>query len=206
MFEQFTDRARKVVVLAQEQAQTVHSSHIGSDHLLLAILTEGQSLAAQTLAARGVQRESLLRLAHEHHIEEASDPDPMIWFSAWANEAISFARSEAHAIGHDHIAPEHLLLGLMRLGDGAAASVLADLSMTGIREVIIEEMTTKPGVPSHLGPCTRCGASIVNFGKVQEVELHVEDRSDINVYAYYCGECKSTYGLVKGPTDDAESA
>ncbi|MEO7804635.1 MAG: Clp protease N-terminal domain-containing protein [Actinomycetota bacterium] len=204
MFEEFTDRARKVAVLAQEEAGP--SRFIQSHHLLLAILTEGQSVAASALVNHDIQRETVLRLAREQHAAEDHDPDLLISFSAVAIEAINLARSQMRALSHEFIAPEHLLLGLVALENGMASSVLGQLSTAGLRDEVIDQMTTAVGVPGHLGACGRCGASIVNFGKVEEVALHVEDRSDINVYAYFCGECKSTYGLVKGSLDDTESA
>jgi ATP-dependent Clp protease ATP-binding subunit ClpC len=129
MFERFTDRARRVVVLAQEEARLVHHDYIGTEHILLGIVHEGEGVAAKALELLGVSL-TRVRLAVEETIgrgERAPVAAPQ--FTPRARRALELSRQESNELGHNYVGTEHLLLGLIREGEGVAARVLAKLGV-----------------------------------------------------------------------------
>jgi len=197
MFENFTDRARRVIVQAQDEA-TKASRPIDTSHLFIGLLTEGQSLAAQLLQDQGISRESARVLAADEPAGEV--PDGEVVLIDDANAAIASATAISSELGHEFVAPEHLLLGILRTKSGGARSIIDGLS-DQLGEAFVERLMDqiRNDQDASAGKrCSKCGASVAGFGKVQEVSLKVVDGKLINVYAYYCGECKSTYGLVRG--------
>jgi hypothetical protein len=125
VFERFTERARRVVVLAQEQAGTLGHSQIGTEHLLLGVLTEPEGLAGRVLASLDVHAESV----REQVVAiSGSSPEPpggrQIPFTPEAKKTLDGALREAISLGHNYIGTEHLLLGLVREPDGLAARIL----------------------------------------------------------------------------------
>jgi ATP-dependent Clp protease ATP-binding subunit ClpC len=129
MFERFTDRARKVVVLAQEEAATHNHDRIGTEHLLLALIREGSGVAAKALESLGVSHEAVRQRIDEiiGHGEQA--PSGHIPFTPRAKNVLRLSLREALQLGHNYIGTEHLLLGLLREGDGVAAQVLVSLGV-----------------------------------------------------------------------------
>jgi ATP-dependent Clp protease ATP-binding subunit ClpC len=123
VFERFTDRARRVVVLAQEEARMLSHGHIGTEHLLLALLREGEGLAAETLDALGVELDSARRRVGEA-AGPGKDPGGHIPFTPRAKKVLELSLREALTLGHNYIGTEHLLLGLIREGDGLGAQIL----------------------------------------------------------------------------------
>jgi ATP-dependent Clp protease ATP-binding subunit ClpA len=129
VFERFTDRARRVVVLAQEEARMLNHNYIGTEHLLLGLIHEGKGVAARALESLGVSLETV-RLQVEEIIGQGQQaPSGHIPFTPRAKKVIELARREAEDLGHNYIGTEHLLLGLIREGDGVAAHVLARLGV-----------------------------------------------------------------------------
>ncbi|MCA1839236.1 MAG: Clp protease N-terminal domain-containing protein [Actinomycetota bacterium] len=190
MFERFTDRARKVVVLATSEAHRLHQSAARPEHLLLGVLEEGQSLAAIALRANGVEKESVsLPLLEDGTLDQG---DEGFTEEAWDTLRSAIALSQTHS--HEFIAPEHILLALYETGHSARDLLdrHEDVQHT-VLATITDAKAMKEGKI-----CSRCGASAVTSGKVEELSLPVEDRDNINLFAYYCGECKSTFGLVRG--------
>jgi hypothetical protein len=126
MFERFTERARRVVVLAQEQALTLGHSQIGTEHLLLGMLAEQEGLAGRVLVSPGVDPESVRAqvVAISGSAPELSG-SRQIPFLPEAKKTLECALREALSLGHDYIGTEHLLLGLVREPDGLAARLLA---------------------------------------------------------------------------------
>jgi ATP-dependent Clp protease ATP-binding subunit ClpC len=119
VFERFTDRARRVIVLAQEEARTLNHNYIGVEHLLLGLVHEGEGIAAQALTALGVTTEGV-----REHIEEGERaPTGHIPFTPRAKKVMELALREALQLGHNYIGTEHLLLGLIR-DDGATTKRL----------------------------------------------------------------------------------
>ena len=129
VFERFTDRARRVVVLAQEEARMLNHNYIGTEHILLGLIHEGEGVAARALESLGVSLETV-RLQVEEIIGQGQEaPSGHIPFTPRAKKVIELAGREAQDLGHNYIGTEHLLLGLIREGDGVAAQVLARLGV-----------------------------------------------------------------------------
>ena len=138
MFERFTDRARRVVVLAQEEARLLDHGYIGTEHLLLGLIHEGEGVAARVLERLEI---SLLKVRSE--VEEiigrgGSAPVGHIPFTARAKKVLEMSLREALALGHNYIGTEHILLGLVREGEGVAAVVLVKLGadLQRVREAV----------------------------------------------------------------------
>ena len=128
MFERFTDRARRVVVQSQDEARTLHHDHVGPEHVLLGLVHEGSGLAAKALESLGIGLETV-RQRLEAAVgggDQAPSAEP-IPFSSQAKDLLTLSLRESRDLGHSYIGTEHILLGLIRQGDGAAAGVLADL-------------------------------------------------------------------------------
>ena len=142
MFERFTDRARQTVVLAQEEARRLGHNYIGTEHLLLGLLREGEGVAAQALGRMGISladvRSDVVRIIGE--LSEA--PSGHIPFTPRSKKVLELSLREAMQLGHNYIGTEHILLGLVREGEGVAAQVLvargADLER--VRATVLEEL------------------------------------------------------------------
>jgi ATP-dependent Clp protease ATP-binding subunit ClpA len=127
MFERFTDRARRVVVLAQEEAVRLKHNHLGTEHLLLGLVHEGQGVAAKALESLGIQLEAVRAQVEEIIGQGQRAPTGHIPFTPRAKKVLELSLREAQQLGHDYIGTEHILLGLIREGEGVAAQVLAKL-------------------------------------------------------------------------------
>ncbi len=153
MFEKFTDRARRVVVLAQEEARLLNHTAIGTEHLLLAIVHEGQGVAAQTLQALDI-RLAAVRNAIEREVPRgASQSVGTLSFSPRAKKSLENALRESLQLGHNYIGTEHMLLGLIRTDDSRAARVLADLGATfdRVRAQALTLLADRPVPPEESG-------------------------------------------------------
>jgi Clp amino terminal domain, pathogenicity island component len=127
MFERFTDRARRVVVLAQEEAGRLNHNYIGTEHLLLGLIHEGEGIAARALEALGIRLE-VVRAEVEEIIGRGSEPPAgRIPFTPRAKKVLELSLREALQLSHSYIGTEHILLGLIREGEGVAAQVLVKL-------------------------------------------------------------------------------
>jgi ATP-dependent Clp protease ATP-binding subunit ClpC len=127
MFERFTDRARRVVVLSQEEARRLNHNYIGTEHVLLGLLEEGQGVAARVLTSLGVSLDEARNSVEEiigHGTQAPSDHVP---FTPRAKKVLELSLREALQLGHNYIGTEHLLLGLLREGEGVAAQVMVRL-------------------------------------------------------------------------------
>ncbi|MCM8778368.1 MAG: ATP-dependent Clp protease ATP-binding subunit [Candidatus Omnitrophica bacterium] len=141
MFNRFTERARKVVLLAKEEARRFNHDYIGTEHILLGLIREGEGVAAAVLQNLGLSLESI-RL----EVEKIVHPGPStvvsgdIPFTPKAKKVIELAMEEARSLGHNYIGTEHLLLGLIREGEGVAAQVLVNLGLdlTRVRRAVME--------------------------------------------------------------------
>jgi ATP-dependent Clp protease ATP-binding subunit ClpC len=127
MFERFTNRARRVLVLAQEEARLLNHNFIGTEHILLGLIHEGEGLAAEALESLGIT----LQAAREK-VEDAVGPAGSSTtgsppFSPGAKKVLELSLREALQLGHDSIDTEHMLLGLVREGEGVAVQVLLSL-------------------------------------------------------------------------------
>ncbi len=140
MFERFTDRARRVVVLAQEEARMLNHNYIGTEHLLLGLIHEGEGVAARALESLGVSLEAVRAQVEEIIGQGQQAPSGHIPFSPRAKKVLELSLRESRQLGHDYIGTEHLLLGLLREGEGVAAQVLVRLGadLNRVRQQVIE--------------------------------------------------------------------
>jgi hypothetical protein len=140
MFERFTDRARRVVVLAQEEARHLDHNYIGTEHILLGLIHEGEGVAARALTALGISLEAVRSEVVEivGHGDEA--PTGHIPFTPRAKKVLELSLREALALSHNYIGTEHILLGLIREGEGVAAQVLVKEggSLDRVRQQVIQ--------------------------------------------------------------------
>ncbi len=140
MFERFTERARSVVTLAQEEARRLSHNHIGTEHLLLGLLREGEGIAAQVLLARGITLDGVRTEVERIIGRGTGKPKGQIPFTPRAKKVIELSLREAKRLHHNYMGTEHILLGLLREGEGVAAKVLAD---TGANLVDLREKVTQ---------------------------------------------------------------
>jgi len=147
MFERFTDRARRVVVLAQEEARTLDHGYIGTEHLLLGLIREGDGVAARALVSLGISLEAVREQVGQIIGRGQQPPPGHIPFTPRAKKVLELALREAQQLGHGYIGTEHLLLGLIREGSGVAAQVLvrlgADLNRT--RQQVVQLLHGRQG-------------------------------------------------------------
>ena len=152
-FDKFTDRARKVLTLAQEEAQRFNHNYIGTEHLLLGLVREGEGVAARVLANLDVELPKV-RTAVEFIIGRGDRPVVgEIGLTPRAKKVIELAVDEARRLNHNYIGTEHLLLGLVREGEGIAAGVLESLgvNLEKVRTQVIQVLS-----PEHrVGPQQR---------------------------------------------------
>jgi len=126
MFERFTDRARRVVVMAQEEARALNHNYIGTEHILLGLMNEGQGIAARALEALGVSPDATRQQVKEIIGHGEGTVPGHIPFTPRAKKVLELSLSEARQLGHAYIGTEHILLGLIREGDGVAAQILVE--------------------------------------------------------------------------------
>ncbi|MGI9006240.1 MAG: ATP-dependent Clp protease ATP-binding subunit [Streptosporangiaceae bacterium] len=140
MFERFTDRARRVVVLAQEEARMLNHNYIGTEHILLGLIHEGEGVAAKALESLGISLEAVRQQVEEIIGQGQQAPSGHIPFTPRAKKVLELSLREALQLGHNYIGTEHILLGLIREGEGVAAQVLvrlgADLNL--VRQQVIQ--------------------------------------------------------------------
>ena len=127
MFERYTDRARRVVVLAQEEARMLNHNYIGTEHILLGLIREGEGVAAKALESLGISQEAVRQQVGEIIGQGQHAPAGHIPFTPRAKKVLELSLREALALGHNYIGTEHILLGLIREGEGVAAQVLVKL-------------------------------------------------------------------------------
>jgi hypothetical protein len=130
VYQRFTNRARHVVVLAQEWARSLRHGYIGTEHLLLGVLDEPDGLAAKVLIELAGSAEAVRDPLLAGLRPQASIPPTKIPFTQKGKEALGHANAEAKALGHDWVGTEHVLLGVQRIPDGTAAQVLLTLGIT----------------------------------------------------------------------------
>ena len=140
MFEKFTDKARRVVVLAQEEAKLLNHNYIGTEHILLGLIHEGEGVAAKSLEALGINLESVREQVQEIIGQGQQSPTGHIPFTPRAKKVLELSLREALQLGHSYIGTEHLLLGLIREGEGVAAQVLTKLGAdtNKVRQQVIQ--------------------------------------------------------------------
>ncbi len=140
MFEKFTDKARRVVVLAQEEAKLLNHNYIGTEHILLGLIHEGEGVAAKALESLGINLDSVREQVQEIIGQGQQAPTGHIPFTPRAKKVLELSLREALQLGHSYIGTEHLLLGLIREGEGVAAQVLTKLGAdtNRVRQQVIQ--------------------------------------------------------------------
>jgi ATP-dependent Clp protease ATP-binding subunit ClpC len=147
MFERFTDRARRVVVLAQEEARMLNHNYIGTEHILLGLIHEGEGVAAKALESLGISLEAVRQQVEEIIGQGQSAPTGHIPFTPRAKKVLELSLREALQLGHNYIGTEHILLGLIREGEGVAAQVLQKLGadLNRVRQQVIQLLSGYTG-------------------------------------------------------------
>ncbi len=163
MFERFTDRARRVVVLAQEEARMLNHNYIGTEHILLGLIHEGEGVAAKALESLGISLEAVRSQVEEIIGQGQQAPSGHIPFTPRAKKVLELSLREALQLGHNYIGTEHILLGLIREGEGVAAQVLVKLGadLNRVRQQVIQLLsgyqgkeTAAAGGPAEGAPST----------------------------------------------------
>ncbi len=147
MFERFTDRARRVVVLAQEEARMLNHNYIGTEHILLGLIHEGEGVAAKALESLGISLEAVRQQVEEIIGQGQQAPSGHIPFTPRAKKVLELSLREALQLGHNYIGTEHILLGLIREGEGVAAQVLVKLGadLNRVRQQVIQLLSGYQG-------------------------------------------------------------
>jgi ATP-dependent Clp protease ATP-binding subunit ClpC len=167
MFERFTDGARRVIVLAQEEARELNHSYIGTEHILLGLIHEDTGMAGAALDLLGVTLEGARAGVVSIVSRGPGQPSGHIPFTPRSKKVLELSLREAMDLGHSYIGPEHILLGLIREGEGVATHVLQNLGVRAdrVRETVLGLISEAPGgeagggeeagVPSGMGPAVR---------------------------------------------------
>jgi ATP-dependent Clp protease ATP-binding subunit ClpC len=222
MFERFTDRARRVVVLAQEDARLLNHNYIGTEHILLGLVHEGDGVAARALTSLDISLEAV-RIKVEQIIGRGqAAPTGHIPFTPRAKKVLELSLREALQLGHNYIGTEHILLGLVREGEGVAAQVLVALGadLARVRQAVLSLLegyvagpSPEPsgegevGVFTELAPemaateqagraptCPNCFAALDETLAVRVVTAHGDEPGAVKVA--YCNQCGVALGTV----------
>ncbi|GAB3072434.1 ATP-dependent Clp protease ATP-binding subunit [Phycicoccus sp. Root101] len=163
MFERFTDRARRVVVLAQEEARMLNHNYIGTEHILLGLIHEGEGVASKALESLGISLESVREQVQEIIGQGQQAPSGHIPFTPRAKKVLELSLREALQLGHNYIGTEHILLGLIREGEGVAAQVLVKLGadLNRVRQQVIQLIS---GYQGKEGQATGVGGGVQQEG------------------------------------------
>jgi ATP-dependent Clp protease ATP-binding subunit ClpC len=172
MFERFTEKARRVVVLAQEEARKLNQNYIGTEHLLLGLIREEDGIAAKALESLNISLEDVHLQVEELIGRGTYVPTGHIPFTPRAKKVLELSLREALQLGHNYIGTEHILLGLIREGEGVAAQVLLALGadLDKVRSAVIQLLSGYYGKPSEGGEERRggrgeSGALLDEFGR-----------------------------------------
>src|ERR671923_2391275 len=142
MFERFDEQARRVVVLAQEEARMLNHNYIGTEHILLGLLHEKQSVAGRALESLGIGLDAVRQQIEEIIGRGEQAPSGHVPFTKRAKKTLELSLRESLQLGHTYIGTEHILLGLLREGEGVAAQVLVKLGaeLSRVRQQVIQLM------------------------------------------------------------------
>jgi ATP-dependent Clp protease ATP-binding subunit ClpC len=224
VFERFTDKARRAVVLAQEEARMLNHNYIGTEHILLGLIHEGEGVGARALQALNISLEAV-RLEVEAIVGEGrAAPTGHIPFTPRAKKVLELSLREALQLGHNYIGTEHILLGLIREGEGVAAEVLRKLGadLNRVRQTVIQLLSGYAGSaaaegggwsveteieegpraplratvsPADVPTCPNCGAPLSSTLTVKALEV-VVDEEPARVRIAYCSRCGAGLGTV----------
>ena len=173
MFERFTDRARRVIVLAQEEARSLQHNYIGTEHILLGLIREGEGIAAKALNAKGVELDNTRKQIKEMIGTGTVSPSGHIPFTPHAKQVLELSLREALQLGHSYIGTEHILLGLIREGEGIAAKALnaKGVELDNTRKQIKEMIGTGTVSPSGHIPFTPHAKQVLELSLREALQL-----------------------------------
>jgi ATP-dependent Clp protease ATP-binding subunit ClpC len=212
VFERFTDRARRVVVLAQEESRMLNHNYIGTEHILLGLVHEGGGVAALALEQLDISIDAVRQQVREIIGQGQAAPTGHIPFTPRAKKVLELSLREALQLGHNYIGTEHILLGLIREGEGVAAQVLQKLGadLNRVRQTVIqllsgypvasEEIPTKGWTPASGPSCPRCSQPLEgSLAYRTMVAAPDDDEGDpISLFLLYCKGCG---GIVRTSLD-----
>ncbi|WP_296138169.1 ATP-dependent Clp protease ATP-binding subunit [uncultured Tessaracoccus sp.] len=159
MFERFTDRARRVIVLAQDEAKLLNHSYIGTEHILLGLIHEGEGVAAKALESLGISLEQVREQVEEIIGTGQQPPSGHVPFTPRAKKVLELSLREALQMNHNYIGTEHMLLGLIREGEGVAASVLIKLGadLNRVRNTVLQLLSGYQGREASMAGAPEAG-------------------------------------------------
>jgi Clp amino terminal domain, pathogenicity island component len=176
MFERFTRRARKVVVLAQEEAARLHHNYIGTEHILLGLVSEGEGVASQALTSLGVTLEAVREQVESIVGYGEGGTGGQVPFTPRAKKVLELGLREAMQLGHNYIGTEHFLLGLVREGQGVASRVFSNLDIAPdrVRREVLRRLGEEPE-PGPVGETeAEAAGNRMSFrGQVESLEVGV---------------------------------
>ena len=157
MFERFTDRARRSIVLAQEEARLLNHNYIGTEHILLGVVHEDEGVAGQALESLGITLEAVRAQVRSFTGPGDTPPSGHIPFTPRAKKVLEMSLREAHQLGDNFIGTEHILLGLIREGEGLATQALVALGhdLAGVRRRVVELARSEGGREREKPPAPR---------------------------------------------------
>jgi ATP-dependent Clp protease ATP-binding subunit ClpA len=225
LFERFTDRARRVVVLAQEEARLLDHDYIGTEHILLGLIHEGDGVAAHALGQLGVSLEPVRTQVAEIIGRGSSAPSGGIPFTPRAKKVLELSLREALQLGHNYIGTEHILLGLIQEGEGVAAQVLVKMraDLSSVRQKVIEVLSGHPAevapeqrviraihaeatasavsempLPPEMHPgCPRCQGPLTETAAVRVLSVpDLQAGHRVSVQVVYCRVCGLALGVL----------
>jgi len=177
MFQRFTDRARRVVVLAEEEARLLRHNSVGTEHILLGLLHEGEGVAARALESLGINRESVRQQVEQLIGEGQQAPGGHILFAPRAKKVLELSLREAMALGHNYVGTEHILLAMLREGDGAAAQALTGLGI-GHAQVRERVLSLLAGEREQIDPQVQLADLITAAEQLTQVQQDKEAAFD----------------------------
>jgi ATP-dependent Clp protease ATP-binding subunit ClpC len=208
MFERFTDRARRVVVLAQQEARMLNHNYIGTEHILLGLIHEGQGVAAQALEGLGISLDRVRSQVEAIVGRGQGAQAGHIPFTPRAKKVLELSLREALQLGHDYIGTEHILLGLIREGEGVAAQVLQKLgaSLGRVRQQVIGVLQGYTGGtggsprlregPEPMPTCPGCLTELLESLRFLHAEVPGDRDEPIRkAVIFWCGACGTTISV-----------
>jgi ATP-dependent Clp protease ATP-binding subunit ClpC len=212
VFERFTDRARRVLVLAQEEARLLNHSFIGTEHILLGLMHEGDGVAAQALESLGISLEAVREKVGETIGMAGAAPSGSPPFTPRAKKVLELSLREALQLGHSYIGTEHMLLGILREGEGVGATVLVSLGggLGRVRQQVIQLMSGYGYAdPSGVGPgeqassapcCPQCRAPLTEVAVFRTMSVPPEvdgESGPTSLNVVYCTRCGNSLHMFK---------
>ena len=198
MFERFTPPSRRVVVLAQEEARMLDHNYIGSEHILLGLIHEGEGVAARAIVSLGLTLEMAREQVRERVGVGTQAPTGHIPFTPPAKKVLELSLREALALKKEYIGTEHILLGLVREGDGVGAQILdATAPLSAVREKVLLLAAAEPGEPGGLGPDEQLAVEWLAGGpQAGGTGLRLPPRAVVRVQAQVVNEFRRTLASI----------